>query len=247
MRPGHGVKLPKEITVKIINMTPHALNIYDSARELVETVEPSGMVARVDMQRTLVEKRGHIELYKSIYKDATVLGAPPPDSVYVVSSLYLSALRADGLNDEDVYVPGEAVRDDSGRVVGIETATYQERKSREVNADMVARGLKPIDFRTFSTASETVAALRAGQLEAAINIDENVNELVQRNIAKAHLRILFGTDITFAFRSKAVAEAAAEALTALKADGTYDRLFDRFGMTRLSTERFAIRGTGPTN
>lgn len=153
-------------------------------------------------------------------------------SVYTLPNSTLSITKFDDL---------------AGRVVGIETATYQERKSREVNADMVARGLKPIDFRTFSTASETVAALRAGQLEAAINIDETVNELVQRNIAKAHLRSLFGTDITFAFRSKAVAEAAAEALTALKADGTYDRLFDRFGMTRLSTERFAIRGTGPTN
>ncbi|MCQ4160179.1 transporter substrate-binding domain-containing protein [Roseomonas sp. GC11] len=133
----------------------------------------------------------------------------------------------------------------SGRVVGIESATYQERKSREVNAEMVARGLKPIDFRTFSTASETVAALRAGQLEAAINIDETVNDLVQKKVAKAHLQGLFGTDITLAFRDRAMAEGAAAALTALKADGTYDRLFDRFGMTRLQAESFAIRGPGP--
>ena len=51
----------------------------------------------------------------------------------------------------------------AGHPVGVESATYQERKSREVNEDMVKRGLKPIDFHTFSTASETVAALRAGQ------------------------------------------------------------------------------------
>ena len=67
----------------------------------------------------------------------------------------------------------------AGHVVGVESATYQERKSREVNAEMEKRGLKPIDFRTFSTASETVAALRAGQLEAAINIDETANDLVE--------------------------------------------------------------------
>lgn len=141
----------------------------------------------------------------------------------------------------------EKFDDLAGRVVGIESATYQERKSREVNAEMVARGLKPIDFRTFSTASETVAALRAGQLEAAINIDETVNDLVQKRVAKAQVMSLFGTDITFAFRSRAVAEAAAEALTALKADGTYDKLFDRFGMTRLTGATFAIRGPGPAN
>ncbi len=134
----------------------------------------------------------------------------------------------------------------AGHVVGVESATYQERKSREINGEMEKRGLKPIDFRTFSTASETVAALRAGQLEAAINIDETANDLVQKHIAKVWLHGLFGTDITFAFRDQAVAQAAADALTALKADGTYGALFDKFGMTRLTTDKFAIRGTGPS-
>ena len=134
----------------------------------------------------------------------------------------------------------------SGHVVGVETATYQERKSREINTDMEKRGLKPIDFRTFATASETVAALRAGQLEAAVNIDETAAELVKKHIAKVWLHGLFGTDITFAFRDRDVAQAAAEALTAVKADGTYDKLFDKFGMTRLPTDKFAIRGPGPT-
>lgn len=133
----------------------------------------------------------------------------------------------------------------SGRTVGVETGTYNERKSREANAEMVARGLRPVNFRTFSTASETVAALRAGQLEAAINIDETANEMVSRGIAKIHLRSLFGTDITYAFRDKALAEAFAAALNELKADGTYDRLFEKFGMTRLTSATFAIRGNGP--
>ena len=134
----------------------------------------------------------------------------------------------------------------AGRVVGVESATYNERKGREANAEMVARGLRSIDIRTFSTASETVAALRAGQLEAALNIDETAREFVARGVAKIWLSGLFGTDITFAFRSKPVAEAAASALNALKAEGTYDRLFDKFGMTRLTGPTFAIRGPGPT-
>ncbi|WP_419897821.1 ABC transporter substrate-binding protein [Roseomonas sp. USHLN139] len=151
-------------------------------------------------------------------------------SVYTLPTSTLTITRFDDL---------------AGRVVGIESATYQERKSREVNAEMVARGLKPIDFRTFSTASETVAALRAGQLEAAVNIDETANDLVQKKVAKIHLSGLFGTDITFAFRDRVMAQAFADALNALKADGTYDRLFDKFGMTRLAGSSFAIRGPGP--
>ena len=104
--------------MKIINLTPHALNIYDSAGDLVESVPPSGMVARADVRRTLTEKRGPVELYESVYFGAKALGAPEPDSVYVVSALYLSALRAEGLDDTGVYVPGEAVRDEAGRVIG---------------------------------------------------------------------------------------------------------------------------------
>ncbi len=134
----------------------------------------------------------------------------------------------------------------AGHVVGIESATYQERKSKEVAAEMEKRGLKPIEFHSFSTASETVAALRAGQLEAAINIDETANDLAQKKIAKVWLHGLFGTDITFAFRDRDLAAAAAASLTALKADGTYDKLFTQFGMTPLTGDQFAIRGTGPT-
>ena len=134
----------------------------------------------------------------------------------------------------------------AGHVVGIETGTYTERKSREYNADMIARGLKSIDFRTFSTASETTAALRAGQLEAGINIDETATSFAERGIAKVWLSGINGTDITVTYRDKATAMAAAAALNELKADGTYDKLFDKFKMTRLKdTSNFAIRGPGP--
>lgn len=134
----------------------------------------------------------------------------------------------------------------AGRVVGIETGTYQERKSREYNADMVARGLKAIDFRTFATASETTAALRAGQLEAGINIDETATVFAERGIVKVWLNGINGTDITVTYRDRTTALAAAAALNELKADGTYDKLFDKFKMTRLKdTTNFAIRGPGP--
>ena len=33
---------------------------------------------------------------------------------------------------------------------------------------------------------------------------------------------------------------------AVKASGEYDKLFDKFGMTRLKDATFAIKGPGPT-
>jgi polar amino acid transport system substrate-binding protein len=141
----------------------------------------------------------------------------------------------------------EKFEDLAGHIVGVEAATYAERKSREFNAAMVAKGLAAIDLRTFATVTATSAALLAGQLEAAININETAISLEQRGIAKIWLRDLAGTDITFAFRDRQLAQAAADALTAIRADGTYDKLFDKFGMTRLKGTTFAIRGDGPAN
>jgi polar amino acid transport system substrate-binding protein len=140
----------------------------------------------------------------------------------------------------------EKLEDLAGKTVGIETATYAERKSKEINEALVAKSLKPMDVRTFSTVTETSAALRAGQLEAAVNIGETAVALSKRGIAKIWLTDIFGTDITFAFRDRKVAEAFAEALSAVKSSGEYDKLFDTFGMTRLKDTTFAIKGPGPT-
>ena len=60
----------------------------------------------------------------------------------------------------------------SGRVGAIEIGTYQERKAKEANEDMVKRGLKPVDLRTFSTATEATAVLRAGQVEVVIIVED---------------------------------------------------------------------------
>lgn len=140
----------------------------------------------------------------------------------------------------------KTLEDLGGHVVGVETATLTERKVKEAMAIWVAKGGKPIDLRAFATATETVAALRAGQLEAAVNVDETAIDLARRGGVKVLLSGLSGTPITFAFRDKAVAEAAAEAITAMKADGTYDKLFDKFGMTRMPDTVFKIAGPGPS-
>jgi len=104
--------------MKIINLTPHALNIYDSAGDLVETVKPSGVVARASMTRYLEKKVGAIELYCTYFGEPSVIGAPEPGSIYVVSGLYLQCVRTQGKSDAGLYTPGEAVRDEAGRVIG---------------------------------------------------------------------------------------------------------------------------------
>ena len=104
--------------LKIINLTPNTLRICDSAGDLVETVEPSGVVAHASVTRIKAGKVGHIELYETIYTLPSVIGQPEQDEVYVVSDIYLESVRAYGADDTGLYTPGETVRDESGRVIG---------------------------------------------------------------------------------------------------------------------------------
>jgi polar amino acid transport system substrate-binding protein len=134
----------------------------------------------------------------------------------------------------------------SGLVVGVAANTYQEKLTREMNAAMVAKGLKPIDLHVFNNASDTVSALRAGQTQADIEISDLARDLEKRGWAQVPLTGLGAADITIAFQDKDVAQASAEVLTAIRADGVYDKVFDKFGLTRLPATTFAIRGPGPS-
>jgi polar amino acid transport system substrate-binding protein len=129
----------------------------------------------------------------------------------------------------------------SGHVVGVEVATNQERKIREASAEMATRGLKPIDMRSFANASEATAALLAGQVEAVAIVEEAARAISKQRGMRLILTGYGGADITFAFRDKAVAEAAAAAFTAIRKDGIYDALFDKYGMTKLPGTSFAVR------
>ena len=87
--------------------------------------------------------------------------------------------------------------------------------------------------------------MRAGQLEAAINSDDTALSYVERGIAKVWVSGIYGTDITLDFRDKTTALAVSDALKQIKTEGTYDKLFDKFKMTRLKDPSFDIRGPGP--
>jgi polar amino acid transport system substrate-binding protein len=140
----------------------------------------------------------------------------------------------------------DKIDDLAGHVVAVELATNQERKLKEASADMVTRGLKPIDLRSFSNASEAAAALRAGQVEAVAIVEEAARAIAKQRGMALILTGYGAADITFAFRDHAVAEATAAAFTAIRKEGLYDTLFDKWGMSKLPGVTFAIRGPGPT-
>jgi polar amino acid transport system substrate-binding protein len=135
----------------------------------------------------------------------------------------------------------------AGKTVVIEVNTYQERWLKGQSDEMVARGKAAIVIHGFTTATEAMAALRAGQGDAAALLDYMAAELTKRGVVETELFRLGGAPTAMAFRSKAVADAVVMVLTSMRADGFYARLFEKFALTPLPADQpFAIRGPGPT-
>jgi polar amino acid transport system substrate-binding protein len=132
-----------------------------------------------------------------------------------------------------------------GHKAGVEVNSYQERWLRSANKEATAKGAKPVEILTFTTATDVVAALRAGQIESAFLIDQTAREIERRGVVEITATGLGGAPTTMMFRNKTAATKVAATLTAMKADGTYDKLFDRFGITKADGSVFAIRGPGP--
>ena len=133
----------------------------------------------------------------------------------------------------------------AGRKAGVEVNSYQERWLRGVDKDQVAKGAKPIEILTFKTATDVLAALRAGQVETAILIDVTANEIKRRGLIDITATGLGGAPTTQMYRNRNVAEKVAATLTELKKDGYYGKLFDKYGLTKLPVDIFVIRGPGP--
>ncbi len=106
--------------MKIVNLTPHKLDIYVGSTEKI-TVEPSGIVVRCEERRELVGtlRAGDddIPVYYTVFGAVQDLPEPQDGVIYVVSALVLQALNG---TRPDVFAPGKSVRDKSGNVIGCE-------------------------------------------------------------------------------------------------------------------------------
>lgn len=100
--------------MKIINCTPHAITFLREDNSVLATVEPSGTIARASQTRDRVSEVNGIPVNQCSYGSVTGLPDPQPETIYLVSALTAQACR----DRNDVYITDDAVRDDSGRIVG---------------------------------------------------------------------------------------------------------------------------------
>jgi hypothetical protein len=113
--------------VKLVNLTPHEITVFDQNGNEVLRVPPSGITARVNPTENQVGYINGVPVYKVTYGDIQNLPEPQENTVYIVSQIVLQALQAKGIQRQDVVAPNTgpgpmgAVRDQQGRIVGVKS------------------------------------------------------------------------------------------------------------------------------
>lgn len=95
---------------KIINLTPHDINIQG-----LEPISSSGK-ARCKEKNEVIGKVGEIDIIKKEFGE--VEGLPPIEDINVIYIVSLPIAQAVKGIREDCYIPGEIIRDNSGKIVG---------------------------------------------------------------------------------------------------------------------------------
>lgn len=95
---------------KIINLTPHEINIVG---EQNITIQPSGQIARVAEKIGTIGDVNGIPIIHKTFGSVEGLPEPQPETVFIVSLLVAQATHR-----TDILAIGETVRNEKGQVVG---------------------------------------------------------------------------------------------------------------------------------
>ena len=101
------------MTVKIVNLTAHNIDVYDDWGNLVATYRPSGLNARVRNNSKLVSYINGIPVIGKTNEVIVDLPGEEEGTMYIVSNIVLNRFP----NRLDLLAPANMVTKD-GRVVG---------------------------------------------------------------------------------------------------------------------------------
>lgn len=131
----------------------------------------------------------------------------------------------------------------AGRSVGVELGGFEERKLKELDASIKAKGLRPINIRTFDNFATAYQALRAGQTDATVTIDSTAAEYAKRGEFDRAISGLFPTPVALAMKNEELANAIVGVFNEMQKDGSYQKLMAEYG---LLANKDPIRINGPT-
>lgn len=117
--------------VKIINMTPHQINIFNEENQLISAYPSNGTI-RLETSKQSVHIEGLSDLadtYKVVRSQANkdLLPKKKPNTYYIVSSMVQEAHpeRKDFIAPNTSADSAGAVRDDKGNIIGVRSFIVQ--------------------------------------------------------------------------------------------------------------------------
>ena len=125
----------------------------------------------------------------------------------------------------------------------LELGGFEERKLKELDDMLKAKGLKGINIRTFDNFATAYQALRAGQTEASVTIDSTGAENAKRGEFDRAISCLFPTPVALALKSTVLANAVVGVFNDMQKDGTYAKLMSEYG---LLANKDPIKVNGPS-
>lgn len=105
------------MTTRIVNLTPHEINILDNKGELLMSIPPEGKVARIKantVQTVKITTDPPIPLSETVFGKPVNVPNPTHNTIFVVSRMIVAALP----DRVDLLFPNEIVRNDKGHVIG---------------------------------------------------------------------------------------------------------------------------------
>lgn len=129
----------------------------------------------------------------------------------------------------------------AGKAVGVEIGGLEEKKLKEIDKNLRAKGLTPINIRVFDNFALAYQALRAGQTDASVAIDATAAEYAKRGEFDRAISGMFPMPVALAMKNDILAKTVLEAMNDMMEDGFYQELMDEYGLLPNSSP-FIIRG-----
>ncbi|MGF7189464.1 polar amino acid transport system substrate-binding protein [Robbsia andropogonis] len=123
----------------------------------------------------------------------------------------------------------------SGKTVGVEIGGFEEAQARKMIKDMQDRGLSPFTLRTFDSYAVAYQALSAKQVDAVVSIDAVAGSYQQKDGFTRALSGIAPTPVALAAKQAVLAQAITKVLDEMQQDGSYAKLFSRYGMQPFTT------------
>jgi polar amino acid transport system substrate-binding protein len=125
---------------------------------------------------------------------------------------------------------GATLADFSGKRLATQLGSMDDRNARAADKALTDAGKAGIEIHTFPSYADVLQALSAGQVDGAIVSTDSAYYYQSKGVTFFRIAAsgLYPHLETIGFADPVLAQKAADALNALKADGSYDKLLGKF-------------------